>query len=73
MTRSRAILNSIWGPFTLLKKYFIFNLRLGAEGCLLTLFNERLFDPTSVVLNSFPAGDCVGDGRYTIVPALGLM
>lgn len=43
----------------------------------LTLFNDILLDPTSVVLmlNSFPtpdmpAGDCVGDGRYTIVPAL---
>lgn len=36
-----------------------------------TLLRERLFEPTSVVLNSFPtpvdiaipAGDCVGDGR----------
>lgn len=42
--------------------------------------SERLLDPTSVVLNSFPtfddamlAGDWVGEGRYTIVPALGLM
>lgn len=38
-----------------------------------TLLSEILFDPTNVVLNSFPAGDCVGDGLYTIVPALGLM
>lgn len=37
--------------------------------------SEILLEPTSVVLNSFPvpdafAGDWVGDGRYTIVPAL---
>ena len=72
MTRSRAILNSIWGPFTLLEEQNIEVWEVGREGPF-TLFNERLFDPTSVVLNSFPAGDCVGDGRYTIVPAFGLM
>jgi hypothetical protein len=51
---------------------------------IITLLSEILFDPTNVVLNSLPtliefdamlAGDCVGDGRYTIVPAdtLGLI
>lgn len=48
----------------------------------LTLFKEILLEPTSVVLNSFPAdptcvaaaaGDCVGLGRYTTVPAFGLL
>lgn len=43
-----------------------------------------LFEPTNVVLNSLPAapptttvaaaaGDCVGLGRKTTVPALGLL
>lgn len=47
-----------------------------------TLCNEILLEPTSVVLNSLPAapttvaaaaGDCVGLGRKTTVPALGLL
>lgn len=47
-----------------------------------TLCNEILFDPTNVVLNSLPvapttvaaaAGDCVGLGRNTTVPAFGLL
>lgn len=37
-----------------------------------------LFEPTNVVLNSLPvaptaAGDCVGLGRNTTVPAFGLL
>lgn len=50
----------------------------------ITLFSDILLEPTNVVLNSFPtwpimvappavAGDWVGLGLYTIVPAFGLL